>query len=251
MKTFATIAAIVVAVLFVGAALVLARMDDVIAESVSASSEERLGVPVTVADVAFSLGERQVEVLGIEVANPPGMEGPPMLAVGRLAAAFDLGRSGTDLLWVRRLEIEDVTVTAVVDGVSEGAMTNIGRVVARSRRAASRQRSREAAGTDDGLRVVVEQMFIRNGHGALVSPLGSTKAQLPEIRMEDIGGSQGISVDELTAEIVGRLADQTNEAVARALIDKIDVEDVVERVKGKLDRFVDRMIGSGQSDRAP
>lgn len=211
---------------------------------------KRLGVPVEVDAVDFELAERRVEVLGIEVSNPPGIDGPPALAVARLAVTLELGRTGDDALVVELLELDDVVVTAVVDGYSEGAFTNIGRIVERSRRGASAQRSKEAAGADPGLRVIVERMSVRGGRGALVSPLGSTEAELPDIRVEGIGGSEGVSVDELTAEVIARLADQTNEAVAREMIDRIDVDNVVERVKGKLDRFVDRLAGKDEGEDA-
>ncbi|MYE25429.1 MAG: hypothetical protein F4Y01_16060 [Gammaproteobacteria bacterium] len=217
-------------------------------EAIEDAGTKRLGVPVEVSAVDFELADRRVEVLGIEVSNPPGIEGPPALAVGRLAVTLQLGRTGDEALVVELLELDDVVVTAVVDGYSEGAFTNIGRIVERSRRGAAAQRSKEAAGADPGLRVIVERMSVRGGRGALVSPLGSTEAELPDIRIEGIGGSEGVSVDELTAEVVARLADQTNEAVAREMIDRIDVENVVERVKGKLDRFVDRLAGKDEGE---
>ena len=221
----------------------LLRGEVALEEAIEDAGTERLGVPVEVDSVDFELAERRVEVLGIEVSNPPGTEGPPALAVGRLAVTLQLGRSGKEALVVELLELDDVVVTAVVDGYSEGAFTSVGRIVERSRRNASAARSKEAAGTEGGLRVVVERMSVRGARGALVSPLGSTEATLPDIRVEGIGGSEGVIVDELAAEVVTRLADQANEAVAREMIDRIDVENVVERVKGKLDRFVDSLTG--------
>ena len=235
-------------VISIGALLAIAwvgllRGELALEEAIEDAGTERLGVLVEVDAVDFELAERRVEVLGIEVSNPPGIEGPPALVVGRLAVTLDLGRTSDEGLVVELLELDDVTVTAVVDGYSEGAFTSIGRIVERSRRGASTARSKEAAGADPGLRVIVERMLVRGGRGALVSPLGSTEADLPDIRIEGIGGSEGVSVDELTAEVVARLADQANEAVAREMIDRVDVESVVERVKGKLDRFVDRLVG--------
>ena len=242
--TVAIAAGSLVAIVWVG----LVRGEVALEEAIEAAGTARLGVPVEVAAVDFELAERRVEVLGIEVENPPGVEGPPALAVGRLAVTLELGRTGNEPLVVELLELDDVVVTAVVDGYSAGAFTNIGRIVERSRRSASTRRSKEAAGADPGLRVVVERLAVRQGRGALVSPLGSTEAELPDIRVDGIGGTEGVSVDELTAEVVARLADQTNEAVARAMIDKIDVEDVVDRVKGKLDRFAEGLFGGGTDE---
>lgn len=221
----------------------LQRGELALEEAIEDAGTKRLGVPVEVDAVDIELAERRVDVLGIEVSNPPGFEGPPALAVGRLAVTLQLGRAENEALVVELLELDDVVVTAVVDGYSEGAFTNIGRIVERSRRGASAQRSKQAAGADLGLRVIVERMSVRGGRGALVSPLGSTEAELPDIRVEGIGGSEGVSVDELTAEVVARLADQTNAAMAREMIDRVDVDKVVRRVKGKLDRFVDRLAG--------
>ena len=243
MKKLAAIATFVVVSIVGIVWLALLRGEVALRDAIQTTGTARLGVPVTVDEVDFELVASRVKVLGIEVANPPGMEGPPPLAVGRLAVTLDLGRSQDGLLVIELLELDDVAVTALVDGYSESAFTNIGRIVERSRRGASTERSKEAAGAEPGRRVIVERMTVNGGRGALVSPLGSTEAELPEIRVEGIGGTEGVSTQELTAEIVARLADQTNEAVARAMMDKIDVDNVVERVKGKLDRFVDRLAG--------
>lgn len=241
MKKPAAIATFVVVSIVAIAWIALLRGEVALRDAIQAAGTERLGVPVTVAKVDFELVAGRVEVLGIEVSNPPGVEGPPALTIGRLAVTLDLGRSKDGVLWVEQVELDDVAVTALVNGYSESAFTNIGRIARRSRRDASMQRSKEAAGAAPDLRVVVERMTVRGGRGALMSPLGSIEAELPEIRVEGIGGTEGIGTRELTAEIVGRLADQSNEAVARAMMDKIDVEHVMERVKGKLDRFVDRL----------
>ena len=222
----------------------LLRGELALEEAIEDAGTARLGVPVEVDAVDFELAERRVEVLGIEVSNPPGIEGPPALAVGRLAVTLELGRSGDEALVVEHLELDDVVVTAVVDGYSEGAFTNIGRIVERSpprrlhaaveRGGWGRSRAARDRGTD-----------VSAGRSRRIGvPLSAGRKQNCQTSASKASAARRASAsDELTAEVVARLADQTNEAVAREMIDRIDVETVVERVKGKLDRFVDRLAG--------
>lgn len=238
------VAGALLAALLAALAFALAQIDDAVAGAVRDYGPKRLGVPITVASVDVSLADARVELTGVEVANPRGFEAASALALERVTVQIDTSRSSFDRVWVERLVLDGVRLTAEVRRTSEGVGTNLGRLSDRADREAGTRRSRDAAGDGGGRRVVVERLLMTDVSGALVSPFGEVETGLPDMRVEGLGDGSGVGVEEVVAEAIGRFDEAAARALARAAERNFDPDRILDRVKGKLDRFVDRLGGN-------
>lgn len=223
MRTLAklALAALLLVALAVGG-LVLG-LDAAVRAAVEKGGSHALGVPTRLESASLSPFDGELTLEGLEIANPPGFEERPFLALERAHTVVDLGSLREDVVRVETIELGNVRVLLQRrDGRSNYAviLDHIGGEGGPS----------ESDSGDEGPRVHVDRLVIRDVHAEFdLLPIGGelTRASvtIPELVLEDLGNSEeGASVAEITARVVEALLMASLEAGGRVLSPELLVD---------------------------
>jgi hypothetical protein len=206
-KRLVLLVLVLLAVLFGGVALLLDRG---VAAAVEKGASHALGVPTTVDSVSIRPFRGSAGIDGLSVANPAGFSEQPCLALGHAGLELAISSVMKDTIEIPLLELSDITLR--LEG--RGTKTNYGALLDNLKRVGGDSGSGkpdskpEEGGTSQ--RFIVRELVIRGVSVeldyAVDSPLGklaqtNSRVSLPEIRLNNIGNGESLSMAQLTAEI--------------------------------------------------
>jgi hypothetical protein len=247
-------------VLAAGAMSILLYADHIARGVVERGSSTAFGTPVNVGGVRLGLMDASFTMHGYRVANPGEFQTPYLFSIGD--AELDVGYDGLgrDRIEASRLAIEGVTLNLEMSGSG----TNFGPVLRHLRELSGDAGAGEGAGP----RFAIRELELEGIEARLALPGADRMVQLPPVRLEEVGGEDGVWMSQLAAIVLGAVLEQAAESgqlppelagaignglgnLPRALADQARErlrESVDEKAKGLLDRAAEAIGGDDDGD---
>ncbi len=218
MKKFILIGLAVVAVLIAGVFwFVYSSLDSIVEQAIERHGSQATGTRVEVGSVSISLSEGRGTLRNLRVANPEGFSSGDAIYFAEVTLQISLGSVGEN-----PVVIEEVFIDApqVLYERNEEGNANIDVIRDNLRRSGGTGGSGQEG---EPTRLFVRKFEARNGKIEVhVAQLGEEMtAELPRVRLNDLGGSQGALPGEIGKQILGEFAKATANAVARQGIQKL------------------------------
>ncbi len=187
-------------VLAVGVTGTMLYADHIAKDVVESGSSQAFGTPVHVGGVRLDFMDASFNMRGYEVANPGEFRSPHLLSIGNAELAVGYGGLGRDRIEADRLSIDGVTLNLEM-GASG---TNFGPVLRHLRELSG------GAGDDGsaGPRFVIGELELKGIEARLDLPGNKRTIEVPPVRLENVGGEDGVWMRELAAIVLGAVLDQ-------------------------------------------
>jgi len=209
---------------------VLSRLDALVASAIETHGSAVAGVPVRVASVHIELREARGTIRGLRVGNPEGFSSGDALRLGEITLALDRASLGATPIVVEQLRVAAPEARFEVDA---GGRSNFDVIKGNAERysasAAGAQEGDEAAGA--GRRIAIRRVECEGGSvetdvSAVSERTEPYRAELPGLRLQDVGGAQGGTPGQIGKALVGAFSKAVLRSVAaheagRAIEEKI------------------------------
>jgi hypothetical protein len=227
-------------IVVVAVVLMFSNLDKLVAKAIEKFGGDATGTRVAVSGVDISLREGRGSIRGLRVTNPEGYKGRTALSLDDITIAIDIKSVREDPVVIDEIRIKAPVVYAEI---ARNGQSNIEALRKRVESYAGKSAggSGESAKPERRLRImkfVFEEGRVEVDAGAL--GLERKTIALPEIRLDDIGGSSGATPEEITREILTAVARRTASAIAGSEIDGLIKqklgESAVDKAKGVLEK---------------
>jgi hypothetical protein len=238
---------IIVGVLVIIAAAVVwaiiyltSNLNSIVAKAIEHHGSEVMDTDVSVSGVDISLREGRGSITGLNIANPEGFNTGDAFSLGDVTVDIDLGSVRQD-----PVVIEEVRVIApmIYAEVTKAGESNIDAL--RKRIQAHTGGSGESAGGDQKKIRIKKFVFEKGRIEVDATALGLEKrtVELPEFRLDDVGGVNGAPPDQIAKLVFGDVAKRVGTRIAGSEINRL-IEDklggsLTDKAKGLLDKLTD------------
>ena len=234
----------VVAVIIVAVAILIfvgiSKIDDVVVAAVERAGTNITGTEVTLDEADISLRSGEGALRGLHIANPEGFSDREAFNLEEISFRLDL-QSLRDQVF-RIEEIQVVNPQALVEMNAEGKSNfDVIRSNMNRHRPPAREVENEYA---EPKRMRVGLFHTEDGRvetDATAMGAGSSTVELPPVRLEDIGGENGFTGEELGNAIMEALGDQVLQVAVeeelKRLVDENLKGEAGEAIKGLIDKI--------------
>lgn len=178
---------------------VLYNIDEVIRADVEATAKSAFKVDATVAETDMSLKSGEAKLIGLRIPNPPGFSDASAVHAPLITATVDVAQAASRTIRVAEIVIERPhLILEVTDGKAN--LLRLGE----SASAFARRAADDAANTPTAQLLKVGRVTLLEGTMTFRSDTLGDKTidvKLPDSRLTDIGGEEGILPGQLVAEI--------------------------------------------------
>lgn len=201
---------------------VLFDIDGLIKSEVETTASRAFKGETTLAEANMSLKTGEAKLIGLRIPNPAGFTSGIAVQVPEIAAAVDTSKGPGPVVTVAAVVMDRPEVSLeIADGNA-----NLIRL-ADSARALARQ-AKAGADKDVGVqRFRIDSITLQNGSMTFqADSLGSAtvKIPLPDTRITDIGGEEGVSSGELSSVMMEIILTATERATRRIDLEKMAKE---------------------------
>ncbi len=263
---------VVVAVVAVFAYVAL-NINPIIKDSVQTYGSEITKVAVSLNEVDISPWSGKGKLAGLTVGNPKGYGTDSAFKLGVVTVDLDVGSVTEDTVIIHEIVIAGPQVTyefgpggSNIDVIRKNVESFLGGGKKSDGGGGSSQPSGEARSEEDGKKIVIENLIIRDGNVSVSAALLKGKklsVPLPSIHLKDIGKDKGgASPGEVAEKIMASVTDGATKAVGSLNISGLikDASGMIKDVtKGATDAVKDlgknlptdgigKAIGGGASD---
>lgn len=201
---------LVVIIVIAGAALfyVWQNRDALIKTAIEEAGSRATQVSVTLDQVdTGDVLDGSVALRGLVVDNPPGFNTPSAFRLGEISVKVDPASITSDTIVVKEVVVAAPQVTYEF---ASGGGSNIGTIQKNVEKMAASDGSsgggsQSSAGDDGGTKVVIENLYVRNGKVNVSADFlqgRQTGTNLPTIHLKDIGKAGGGATPTQVAELV-------------------------------------------------
>ena len=221
------------AVVVGAAAALLVSINPIIEAGVNKFGPEVTGTHVFLKEADISVFSGEGRLNGFLIGNPKGYDAPHALKVGSMSVALDKGSLADDVIVIKKIAIDSPDIIYELGKKSnnfDDIIKNVEELGAARDKAEAKQAQAAASGKDaekPAKKVVIDELVITNGKAAIRMPSLKLdfQADLPEIRLKDIGrekGQSGVTMAEAAKRVFkavsGQLGSASKEAVKNARI---------------------------------
>lgn len=194
-KLLIGLAAIVV-VVGVGLYFVYSSLDSIAEAAIEQVGSDLTQTAVRVGGVRIDLGGGAARIGNLSVANPDGFTSDHALQVADISVALDLDNLSTDLITIKEVSVDNPQVTYEF-GASGSNYDAIREALASAKGGGGGE---PAADTP---KIVIENLYIRNGTVEMVAPGGvGASAGLQQIHLTGIGRDGGGATAEQVGQVI-------------------------------------------------
>jgi len=221
------------------------NLDALIKNGIESQGSRVAGTRVTVADVDLDLGQARGTIRGLEVANPEGFSARPLFALGEISLQLDPASISGNRPTLEEVRILAPRLRFELNSRAESNLDRFNRGIAPGNKGASTE---TAAGGEKRLRI--RTLTIADAGAEIdLSAIGkkSYSGTLPTLILHDVGGSAGVSGEELARILFGAMTEALKKEATRQGIDAL-IGQQLDRGTGKLQRKLDEKLGPGGID---
>jgi len=197
----------------------LSNLNSLVARAIETHGSEVTDTQVGVSEVDISLREGRGSISGLRVASPDGFEAREAFSLGDITVDIDLGSVRED-----PIVIDEVRIQAPVINVelTETGSSNIDEL--RKRVQAYTSGSSVSGKSGDVKKIRIKKFVFEEGRvvvDASAIDIDKQEITLPEIHLENVGGSGGAPPDEIAKIIVTTVAKNVTSEIAGSEIDRL------------------------------
>lgn len=212
----------------------LSNLDRFIKMAVEDFGSEAVGTEVTLRDVNVELQSGRIELLGLQVANPPGYTTDYAFALSQIAVQVQPGSLGADPIVVDEITIDGPSINAEERDLTRTNLTDLADNL-KGDGAAEPEPEPASGEAADLPNIAVSRFQFSNADISLVSEqYGDRTINMPSFVTTDLGGSAGLPPDQLATALMDEVLSQATSAVKGATRDAAKQE-VRERAKEAID----------------
>jgi len=197
----------------------LSNLNSLVAGAIETHGSEVTDTQVGVSGVDISLREGRGSITGLRVASPDGFEARDAFSLGDITVDIDLGSVREDPIVIDEIRIQAPVINAEL---TEKGSSNIDEL--RKRVQAYTSGSSGSGSSGDVKKILIKKFVFEEGRVVVdASAIGVEKQEitLPEIHLENVGGSDGATPDEIAKIIVTTVAKNVTSEIASSEIDRL------------------------------
>jgi hypothetical protein len=217
----------------IGVYFLVSSLDSIVKAAVEKYGSEMTQATVKLSDVKIELTSGKGALRGLTVGNPSGFKSTRALSLGEISVSLDTGSVTKDTVVIKEISITapEVTYEFGLKGSNLDALKkNIDAYTALGKDKSEPAASAKSGG-EGGKKLVIEQLYIRNGkvNVSATELQGKTaSASLPDIHLTDIGKkSGGATAGEVAEQVLNAIGRGATRAAATT-----DVAGLLEKAKG-------------------
>lgn len=199
---------------------VLYNIDEVIRSEVEATASRAFKVDATLAEATMSLKTGEAKLIGFRIPNPPGFPNNIAVHVPQVTVNVDTSRAAGRTIAIDEIVLEQPRIVLqIVDGTA-----NLTRL-AESARALATQTQSETEASSIVQKIAVKRVTLQNGTLSFrAGDMGdkSIDVPLPDTRISEIGGKDGVLPGALSAPVFEAFLTAAERASRRLNVPGID-----------------------------
>lgn len=214
--------------------LLVSRLDSIVKGAIEEHGSRLTGTAVRVAGVKISLREGQGTIKGLSVGNPVGFEGGEAFSLGEVTLGIDLSTVTKSPVVIQEVLIRGPVVSFELQSSGRSNFDLIMDNVRRKGKEEGRERKEPSGGGEP--RIAVRSFIFEEGKiEADATALGGESAavKLPVLRLEDVGGTDGGTAEEIGVEILTAFGGAVIRAAARSGIQRVMEKEIEKRIGGE------------------
>ncbi|WP_269087672.1 AsmA family protein [Candidatus Reidiella endopervernicosa] len=193
--------------------VLVGSLDKLVEEAVEQVGTETTKSEVALDSAAISLSDAQGALNGLSIANPAGFSDKKAISIGKISLKLDPNSLTTDTIVIKEIAINSPAINYEL-GDKGNNFDAIKKNVQGSGSASS-----ESSGDESAVKLIIENLYIRDGSVAVSSSaLGGKEisTKLPTIHLKDIGKeSGGASPAEVAEKILTSLTNGVGSTVGK------------------------------------
>ena len=230
---------VLVAVAGVALVILVGNLDTIINGAIEGIGSELLGVPVTVQSVELDLKTGSGQISGLTIANPAGYTATNAFKMDTVRLGLDIGSLQKQPLIINELTVVNpiVELEAKEDGNSNlrTLLDNIKKNSEQTdEKAAEQQPKSEDAVPHEPAKLRFKRLSITGVTvNAVVPGKDPATLVLPDVAMENVGGTEGLTPAKVGSLIIGNIIGQS----LKASLKKEMTEYVEEATRGMIEKL--------------
>ena len=251
---FGVILVFVIVVIIVGS-IVANNINDVVQTVVEDIGSETLKTNVTLSKADVSLMSSRVLLSGLSIDNPDGFSDAKLFHMDNVIVDVDLMSLLDNTISVEEILIDGAKITVEQKGTGTNVQKVLDNIDQNKDSPPPTEESEQPSSLDDLLVKVKSFQFVGSSATLVTEQWGEQDLQLAEIKIKDIGGSEGVPVDELVGEIMNPIIKKLKLAAERRLKEifkekaKEKLNEKTEELKGKATDKLNKVLGEGGMDK--
>ncbi|GAB6082046.1 hypothetical protein JCM30471_09600 [Desulfuromonas carbonis] len=221
------------------------NLDALVKRGIESEGSRAAGTRVTVAGVQIDLDQARGTIRGLDVANPDGFSAQPLFALGEISLQLEPASITGNLPTLEEIRIIAPRLRFELNSRGESNLDRFNQGLASGSRGSTTETS--AAGEK---RLRIRTLTIADAGAEIdLSAIGqkSYSGTLPPIVLHEIGGSAGVTGEELAKIVFAAMTKALKKEATRRGIDAL-IEQKLNRGTGKLQRKLDEKFGTGGID---
>lgn len=206
-----------------GIAYVFLNAGDIVKQVVEEVGSEATKADVTLSSVDLSIQSGEAALNGFQLGNPQGFKTPKAMSFGLVSVKIDTNTVTSDVIVINEVVIAkpEITYEFANNGSNFDAIQKNVDAYAKSMGAGG-GKSDESAKSQGEKKVIIHNLYIRDGKVG-GSALGQTiDVPLPDIHIKDIGkATNGALASDVAKSVLGAINRSVGKAVASIGLDKL------------------------------
>ena len=241
MKKLLITGAVAIALIVVIAFSLLSNLDSLVAKAIEKHGSEATQTSVRVSGVDISLRDGRGSIKGLQVASPDGFEARTAFSLDDITVDIDIKSVREDPVVINEIRIQSPVVNAEI---TKTGASNIDELRKRVQAYTSGTAGESGESGRQTKRIRIEQFVLEKGRVEVdASALGLEKRTivLPEIRLGDVGGTNGAPPDEIAGIILTAVAGKVTSQIAGSELNRLVKEklggSLTDKAKGLLEKI--------------
>ena len=227
-----------------GVFVLVGNLDSLVKKAIEEYGSKTAGTAVTVASVHIDLGQASGTLRGLDVANPPGFGTTPLFQLGEIALKLDPSSLRGETPTLDEIRIQAPQLNFTVNAAGQPNLT----VFKKGISSGGAGGGSSGEGSQTHLRVKRLSIVDAGATIDLTAVGGKTySGKIPPLTLNDIGGTQGVTPEQLGRLVLTTLSEELQKEAARQGIDAV-LQKQLDSMGGKLQRKLDEKLGPGAID---
>ncbi len=196
--------------------LVMENLDALVEKAVESAASKATGTAVQVGRVSLSLREGHGSISELTIANPPGFSAQPLLSLASIEIRIDPAQLAEPVPVIDEIRVGPAIFSYEINPFGESNL-HLVQKQARNRQPAQGPPASDASKSRaEEKRFRIRRLIVAEGTAALqLGQIGAGQgaARVPGMTLNDLGGPQGATAEELAGEIVAALGKNLSAAV--------------------------------------
>ena len=223
-KIIGKVISIVILIILIFIALFVLFGERAIKAAIETAGTKALNVDVSVEGLDLSLLKGQMDITGLNVANPAGFKMPYILNANQIYADIDMGSLFKDTVVIKQIKLDGIVLSFEQEGFKSNVSTLLKAATANSgsskdnKEEKEKDTAKEEESSHGGKSLVIDDLLITNVkvQVKMLPGLGNKKDMsitLSKMEFKDIGKSKKVDLAKLTEIIFLKITSQlTKEA---------------------------------------